>query len=345
MTLKLDFYLKYLVIIIFGLIKSNSPTRGVLTMSDNTPQDLALMQILNLVATVPSLIATLWMIYFCFKGLSANISMKLIFPLAISDFVYSTVNLMPLLQSTPDSSLCDIEGVFRNLSSNFSICLAPSIALLHYHIIKMDPGFNKTKFLTFCIVGGALASLSLALRYANNHQSLNILSPFYVYNTVKFSKSGIKCSIISIRSDLKSELLVIFFYKAFFPVTGTIITLISYLKTIKVIGKMDQLLLSKKLNTQKLLWYPVAIFMMFLPNLIYYIVTFCFDFEYSTFWDGATMLITHSLGTVNAIIYGLQRKVYKDTKRVSAVGLESQRNRQETVNWENVKEGFSVGVL
>ena len=143
-------------------------------MSDSTSQDLTLMQILNLVATIPSLMATLWMIYFCSKSLSANISMKLIFPLAISDFIYSIVNLMAVLQSTAGSSLCDTEAIFRNFSSNFSISLATSIALLHYHIIKMDPSFNKTRFVILCIVGAALASFSLALRYIIIHQSLKM---------------------------------------------------------------------------------------------------------------------------------------------------------------------------
>ena len=143
-------------------------------MTDTASQDPVLMQILNLIATIPSLVATVWMIYFCFRGLSANISMKLLFPLAISDFIYSIVNLMAVLQSTAGSLLCDTEAILRNISSEFSICIAASIAMLHYHIIRMDSGFNKTKFVTLCIVGGVVTSSSLALRYLIIHQSLKI---------------------------------------------------------------------------------------------------------------------------------------------------------------------------
>ena len=133
-------------------------------MNRTTPQDPVLMQVLNLVATIPSLIATMWMIYFCFRGLSANISMKLIFPLAVSDFVFAIVNMMAVLQSTDGSLLCETEAILRNLSSNFSVGIAASIAILHYHIIRMDPTFRKISFVTCCIVGTALASIIFVLR-------------------------------------------------------------------------------------------------------------------------------------------------------------------------------------
>ena len=310
-------------------------------MSD-TPQDLALMQILNLIATIPSLMATVWMIYFCFKGLSANTPMKLILTLAISDFIYAVVNLMALLQSTTGSMLCDTEAIFRNLSSNFSVCIAASIALLHYHILKMDPDFNKIRFVTYCIVISALASVAFALRYAIIHHFLNFNSPFYAGDIVMYSKVGIMCNIIDATSASNYKAFIIIFTKCIFAVVAGLISLISYLKTIRLIRKIDRLLLSKKLNIQKLLWYPATIFMIFLPNLIYYILTFCFGLKNSLFWGGATMLITHSLGTINAITYGIQRKVHKDVKRISAVDIEIQRDRLETTDWGSTKERMNT---
>ena len=151
------------------------------------------------------------------------------------------------------------------------------------------------------------------------------------------------CNIISKTSGSTSEVAVNIFSKAIFPVTGTLISLIYYLKTIKLVRKTDQpALLSKNLNTEKLLWYPMSTFIIFLPNLIYYILGVCFHFSGSLLFEGGTMLITHSLGTVNAVIYGLQRKVHKDIKRVSSVDLDFQRDRQETINWENVRGRFST---
>ena len=146
------------------------------------------------------------------------------------------------------------------------------------------------------------------------------------------------CNIIAKTSDKTSGALIVIFTKTIFPVPGTLISFIYYLKTIKMVGKIDQLAFSsKKLNAEKLLWYPATIFIVYLPNITYYVLCFGFGFNDSPFWDGATMLITHSLGTFNAIVYGLQRKVYKDIK-VAPANLEFQQNTLESINWENVEE-------
>ena len=151
------------------------------------------------------------------------------------------------------------------------------------------------------------------------------------------------CNIISKTSGSNSEIIVTVFSKAIFPVTGTSISLIYYLKAIKLVRKIDYLaLLPKTLNTEKLLWYPLSIFVIFMPNIAYYVLGVCFHINGSLLFEGGTMLITHSLGTVNAVIYGLQRKVHKDIKRASSVDQDFQRDRQETINWENVRGRFST---
>ena len=133
-------------------------------LGNDTPQNDSLMQTLNLVATIPSLIGTMLMIYYCFRGLAANISMKLIFALATSDFIFSVTNLMIVFAYPEDSAGCKLEGAFREFSSKFSISVVVSIAVLHYQIIRGDPSFNKIRFLAISIAGGGLICLAFALR-------------------------------------------------------------------------------------------------------------------------------------------------------------------------------------
>ena len=123
-----------------------------------------IMQILNLIATVPSLIGTFLMSYMCLKSISNNTSIKLILGLGISDFVYSLCNLMGIIGYDQGTLACTLEGVFREFSVKLSICFATSIGVLHYKIIEASPDFNKTRFLITHFSIGLIISLSNALR-------------------------------------------------------------------------------------------------------------------------------------------------------------------------------------
>ena len=124
-----------------------------------------LFQVLNLVATIPSLIGTLLMSYFCFKNRSANILVNLILALAICDFMYSASNLMSVFGSELESAACVIEAFSREFFSKLSVCLVTSIAILHYKILESAPGFNKNKFLLQAIAADILLSSANSLRY------------------------------------------------------------------------------------------------------------------------------------------------------------------------------------
>ena len=133
-------------------------------MSDSISPDDPVMQILNLVASVPSIIGTLIMIYHTSTTLTSKISTKLIFALAISDLVYSVANLLAIFKLTKGSVGCDVEAILREFSSKFSIWIVSAIALLHYQVLKMSPKFNKMRFLIISILGGLPFCLASALR-------------------------------------------------------------------------------------------------------------------------------------------------------------------------------------
>lgn len=120
---------------------------------------------INLLASVPSVLACLWMSYFCLKSRSTSISRQLILALGISDLLYSIGNLITTYGPDEGSVLCNIEGFSIGFFSSTSTCLVASIAILHYKQIVTNEYFNRTKFVASSIGISTLLSLSVALRY------------------------------------------------------------------------------------------------------------------------------------------------------------------------------------
>ena len=132
-------------------------------MSDNTSETL--LHVFNTLVTLPSLVGTFLMTYYCFRSRKTNTTVKLLLTLAISDFIYSFSNLMSVMGSLPGSTACNVEGILRDFSSKLSICTVMAIALLHYKVIESSPAFNRHSFLICSTLGGILVSLCFSLRY------------------------------------------------------------------------------------------------------------------------------------------------------------------------------------
>ena len=159
---------------------------------------------------------------------------------------------------------------------------------------------------------------------------LTLCSPIFVGNIADFHKAGIMCAIGSASQDNTLRIIGFLIYKPLFPVSAVIITLVYYVRTIRIMKNIQASLnLSEKLNSEKLLWYPLTIFVIFMPSQFYYFLSFCFRLEDSRFWEGATLLITHSLGLVNALVYGYQRRVYKKSRHFSETSNIEFRNESE----------------
>ena len=124
-----------------------------------------LLQILNLIATVPSILGSFIMFCFCLRSISQNTSVKLILALAISDFFYSANNLMTVLKSPEDSVACKIEAFSKGFFLQLTIWIATSISILHYKLLAADPNFRRNRFVFISIASGVIISLTLALRY------------------------------------------------------------------------------------------------------------------------------------------------------------------------------------
>ena len=133
-----------------------------MSKSDQSPYDM--LERLNLIATIPSIIGTLLMSYFCFRNMNNNTFMKFLFSLAISDLIYSLSNLMSAFDPADVSALCEVEGIMREFSSKLSIWIATSIAIFHCKVVKVRSDFNEKRFLVASLIFGGLISLGFALR-------------------------------------------------------------------------------------------------------------------------------------------------------------------------------------
>ena len=134
-----------------------------------------LLQILNLISTIPSIIGSLLVFYFCQKSISQNTSIKLILALSISDFFYSISNLMIAFKYSEDNPACQIEAILRSVSVRMAIWIASSISIFHYKMIKADPDFNKDRFVSLALGSGLIVSLLAALRYSSTSSYLSNL--------------------------------------------------------------------------------------------------------------------------------------------------------------------------
>ena len=143
-------------------------------------------------------------------------------------------------------------------------------------------------------------------------------SPILVGDIADFHKMGIMCATVSASRDSTLRTIGFLIYKPLFPVSAIIITVVYYVRTIRIMKNIQaSLVISQKLNSEKLLWYPFTIFVIFMPAQFYYFLSFYFQLENARFWEGATVLITHSLGIVNALVYGYQRRVYRKSMQLS----------------------------
>ena len=125
-----------------------------------------LLQILNLIVTIPSLIGCLMMGYVCYKNISITTCTKLLLALAISDFLYSISNVMSLISifdSDENRLSCKVEGFLRDFFQKFSICLVTSMAILHYKILIANERSQNSRTVTICIVVGLVIASIFAL--------------------------------------------------------------------------------------------------------------------------------------------------------------------------------------
>ena len=141
-------------------------------------------------------------------------------------------------------------------------------------------------------------------------------------------KNGIMCSVMNAKYDSVTKLVTFIYIKALSPMLGTIITIICYYLTIKRINAFQKILSDEReLNAGKLFWYPAVMFISFLPSVVYWLLTLCTGLGNTEAIEAFMMLITHSIGFTNALVYGYQRRLFmgqKDQKEKMMMEMSSE---------------------
>ena len=128
--------------------------------------------------------------------------------------------------------------------------------------------------------------------------------------------------------------LALFLAYAGIPVIAALVTMITgYFIVIKRISKLPKGFIDGTgISIYKLLWYPAVLFFTYTPNIILDIAKTFFKKEIAVI-KVISLVITHSLGLTNALVYGIQRKLYygknQDYDEVSEI--ENPLERSNTV--------------
>ena len=162
--------------------------------------------------------------------------------------------------------------------------------------------------------------------------------PFYASSIFFVEKYGVICYINVIDGDDKYIQFANFaVFQGIFICGGFLITLFSYILTITRIRKIKiKILENEDLKTNRLLLYPAVLFFALLPPTITQILRIVKD------WDGLSaafiMTITHSLGFLNALIYGCLRKVHKGPRENAEKLIEFRSDSLRTLRWNEVRD-------
>ena len=90
----------------------------------------------------------------------------------------------------------------------------------------------------------------------------------------------------------------------------------------------------------KLFLYPLLLFVTFLPVMVDDVLKLWFDAEDDSIFVALKMLLTHSLGLLNALTYGYQRRVFKSHKERTKTNIELEPDSPESLNWERVRKNL-----
>jgi len=124
--------------------------------------------------------------------------------------------------------------------------------------------------------------------------------------------------------------MILMVYEGIPLIVGLIICFFGYLKAIRNIKSFAQIYLAEVgIQVYKLLWYPVVLFIIFIPSLIDNILVFLS--LPIPFWIQATHLVlTHSIGFANALVYGLQRQKSPPKTKECQISMIEARSRSSS---------------
>jgi len=249
-----------------------------------------ILSTLHVVVTVLSTASSLLMSFFCLKNsVSGSAPGKLVLCVAISDLLFSFANIMSLFKSQEIKFFCEIEAFVRAWSYMlcllFPICIA-ALCYLSSSVVRFDQRyFVKMAIPLVILFGSAFAVV-----------------PMFLEN-IKYDDKDFICRIAYPQ---------IFLWIAI--VTALVLTLGLYIMAIRKARRIS-LALGENLNLglHRLFWYPAVIFTAFLiPQALKLI------YPNSIIIRRIMVLLNDSIGIQNAIIYGVQRRLFNSSDKEKA---------------------------
>jgi len=136
---------------------------------------------------------------------------------------------------------------------------------------------------------------------------------------IVFGNTSLFCAITYAPDvkDIPTKLTVLFIIHGLPIGLGCLVTFFGYLLAIRNIRRISKDLISHMdISVYKLLWYPGLLFVTFTPGLVNNFVTIITGGAAPLGVQILYLILTHSIGLTNAMVYGFQRKLYHSSHKV-----------------------------
>jgi len=270
--------------------------------SPYTPEEISFLHNVNYVAAVLSFFGSLWMAYFCLKNPAPRpVSLHILLAIAISDLVYSICNIMSEYEGPTTDTYCKVEGMVRHFSFVSTVYWTSCTAILCYKTSTYANSFNQMGFFRKAIYLNIFIMILIA-----------IIPQFT--DKVSFNKGTLFCwmNYTSEAKTVGQKLFVRFFIEHLIVGSALVVTIVGYYKAIKNLNQLPQYLIDHiDVKVYKLMWYPTALFLTFIPSMLDNVWAILSETPASVPVLAFHVGVTHIIGFTNAFVYGTQRKSYR----------------------------------
>lgn len=134
---------------------------------------------------------------------------------------------------------------------------------------------------------------------------------------IEIQQGSLSCQIgWTATTNMTERIVFLILYEGIAITLGSILTFRAYIHVIREIRSLPKELISSlNIKAYSLLWYPAVLFGSFLPCMIasFYRVIRPDDEEVPSWVIGLHIVMPHSIGFTNALVYVIQRKLYANT--------------------------------
>jgi len=267
----------------------------------NGPNDI--WYTLDLIVSSLSLLGGLVMAYFCYKTPAPrSTSVKFMTAIALSDVFLAISNIMSAFESVNNPGFCTTEAIIKQASFLLTIIFSTGTAIVAAKA-SQPSDFNPKLFFARTFFFGTFFSVLVSL------------GPMLLPEYLEYSGKSLYCAIRYSENVTERgwQFTIQVLYQGTPIIIGTVLSLRAYLFIIKQLKTLPKALVEEmNVNVYGLLWYPFMLFVLLIPCQVYtgYEIITNLPPVWAKFIH---LVLPHSIGFANAIVYGVQRKLYNAT--------------------------------